>query len=52
MPRYVILANLTDQGIKNVKHTTERMDHGGELAEKHGFDARRELVGAQGTSRR
>jgi uncharacterized protein with GYD domain len=37
MPRYVILANWTDQGIKNVKQTTERMDHGGELAEKHGL---------------
>jgi uncharacterized protein with GYD domain len=37
MPRYVILANWTDQGIKNVKQTTERMDQGGELAEKHGL---------------
>jgi uncharacterized protein with GYD domain len=37
MPRYVVLVNWTDQGIKNVKHTTERMDHGGELAEKHGL---------------
>ena len=36
MPRYVVLANWTDQAIKNVKHTTERMDHGGEIAEKHG----------------
>jgi uncharacterized protein with GYD domain len=35
MPRYVILANWTDRGIRDVKHTTERMDHGGELAEKH-----------------
>jgi uncharacterized protein with GYD domain len=35
MPRYVVLANWTDQGIKDVKHTTERMDHG-EIAEKHG----------------
>ena len=41
MPRYVVLANWTDQGIKNVKHTTERMDHGGELAEKHGLDLER-----------
>jgi uncharacterized protein with GYD domain len=31
------VANWTDQGIKNVKHTTERMDHGGEIAEKHGL---------------
>jgi uncharacterized protein with GYD domain len=37
MPRYVVLANWTDQGMRNVKHTTERMDHGGELAEKHGL---------------
>jgi uncharacterized protein with GYD domain len=36
MPRYVVLANWTDQDVKNVKHTTERIDHGGELAEKHG----------------
>ena len=32
MPHYVVLANWTDQGIKDVKHTTERM----EIAEKHG----------------
>jgi uncharacterized protein with GYD domain len=38
MPRYVVLANWTDQGMRNVKHTTERMDHGGELAEKHGLE--------------
>ena len=37
MPRYVVLANWTDQGIRDVKHTTERMDHGGEIAEKHGL---------------
>ena len=37
MPRYVVLVNWTDQGIKNVKHTTERMDHGGDLAAKHGL---------------
>jgi uncharacterized protein with GYD domain len=37
MPRYVILANWTNQGIKNVKHTTERIDQGDELAEKHGL---------------
>src|SRR5215212_1873613 len=41
MPRYVVLANWADQGIKNVKHTTDRMDHGGELAEKHGLDLER-----------
>ena len=38
MPRYVVLANWTDQDMRNVKHTTERMDHGGELAEKHGLE--------------
>ena len=38
MPRYVVLAKWTDQGIRNVEHTTERMDHGGELAEKHGLE--------------
>ena len=37
MPRYVILANWTDQGIKDVEDTTERTDHGGEIAEKHGL---------------
>jgi uncharacterized protein with GYD domain len=37
MPRYVVLVNWTDQGIRNVKHTTERTDHGGEIAEKHGL---------------
>src|SRR5215218_6244946 len=38
MPRYVVLAKWTDQGIRNVEHTTERIDHGGELAEKHGLE--------------
>ena len=37
MPRYVVLVNWTDQGIKNVKQTAERTDHGGEIAEKHGL---------------
>src|ERR671921_889876 len=37
MPRYVVLVNWTDQGIRNVKHTAERTDHGGEVAEKHGL---------------
>ncbi len=37
MRRYVILLNFTDQGIKNVKQTIERTDHGGEIAEKHGL---------------
>jgi len=37
MPRYVVLVNWTEQGIKNVKQTIERTDSGGELAEKHGL---------------
>ena len=37
MPTYVVLINFTDQGIRNVKQTTERTDHGGEIAEKHGL---------------
>ncbi len=37
MPTYVVLVNWTDQGIKNVKQTIERTDHGGEIAEKHGL---------------
>jgi uncharacterized protein with GYD domain len=37
MPRYVVLVNWTDQGIRNVKQTQERTDHGGEIAEKHGL---------------
>jgi uncharacterized protein with GYD domain len=41
MPRYLVLANWTDQGIKDVKHTTERMDHGGVLAVKHGLELER-----------
>jgi uncharacterized protein with GYD domain len=37
MPRYVVLVNWTEQGIKNVKQTLERTDSGGEIAEKHGL---------------
>src|SRR5918999_6293398 len=37
MPTYVVLINFTDQGIRNVKQTTERTDYGGEIAEKHGL---------------
>ena len=36
MPRYVVLVNWTEQGIRNVKETLERTDTGGDLAEKHG----------------
>jgi uncharacterized protein with GYD domain len=37
MPTYAVLVNWTDQGIRNVKQTIERTDHGGEIAEKHGL---------------
>ena len=37
MPRYVVLVNWTDQGVKNVKETLQRTDSGGEIAEKHGL---------------
>jgi uncharacterized protein with GYD domain len=37
MPRYVVLVNWTEQGIRNVKETLERTDSGGELAAKHGL---------------
>jgi uncharacterized protein with GYD domain len=37
MPRYVVLVNWTDQGIRDVKQTIARTDHGGEIAEKHGL---------------
>jgi uncharacterized protein with GYD domain len=37
MPTYVILVNWTDQGIKNVKDTIGRTDHGGGIAQKHGL---------------
>jgi uncharacterized protein with GYD domain len=41
MPTYVVLVNWTDQGIRNVKDTIERTDHGGELAKKHGLKLER-----------
>jgi uncharacterized protein with GYD domain len=37
MPRYVVLVNWTEQGVKNVKETLQRTDGGGELADKHGL---------------
>jgi uncharacterized protein with GYD domain len=37
MPRYVVLVNWTEQGVKNVKQTLQRTDGGGELADKHGL---------------
>jgi uncharacterized protein with GYD domain len=36
MPHYVVLANWTEQGIRNVKGTVERTDDVARLAEKHG----------------
>ena len=41
MPRYVVLVNWTDQGIRNVKQTIERTDHGGQIAQKHGVKLER-----------
>ncbi len=37
MPRYVVLVNWTEQGVRNVKETLQRTDSGSELAEKHGL---------------
>jgi uncharacterized protein with GYD domain len=37
MPRYVVLVNWTEQGVRNVKETLQRTDSGGEIAEKHGL---------------
>ena len=37
MPRYVVLVNWTEQGVKNVKETLQRTDSGGTLADKHGL---------------
>jgi uncharacterized protein with GYD domain len=37
MPTYVVLVNYTNQGIRNVRETTTRNDHGGEIAQKHGL---------------
>jgi uncharacterized protein with GYD domain len=37
MPRYVVLVNWTDQGVRNVKQTIERTDSGGQTAQKHGL---------------
>ena len=37
MPRYVILVNWTEQGLKNVKQTLQRTDSGADLAKKHGL---------------
>ena len=37
MPRYVVLVDWTEQGLKNVKQTFQRTDSGGEIAQKHGL---------------
>ena len=37
MPRYVVLVNWTEQGLKNVRQTLQRTDSGGEIAHKHGL---------------
>jgi uncharacterized protein with GYD domain len=37
MPKYVVLVSWTDQGIRNVRQTIERTDHGGEIGQKHGL---------------
>jgi uncharacterized protein with GYD domain len=36
MPHYILLVNWTDQGIRNVKGTIERVESGTQLAQKHG----------------
>jgi uncharacterized protein with GYD domain len=36
MPTYVSLLNFTDQGIRTIGDTVERVDRATELAEKHG----------------
>lgn len=38
MPRYVVLANFTDQGIRNVKDTTKRATAAREMAQKMGVE--------------
>lgn len=37
MATYIVLANWTDQGIKNVKDTIDRMHHYRALCEQHGI---------------
>jgi uncharacterized protein with GYD domain len=40
MPTYIILANFTDQGIRNVKQTSKRADAFKKEAEKRGVTAK------------
>ena len=38
MPTYISLVNWTEQGIRNVRDTVERLDRGADAAEKHGVN--------------
>ena len=40
MPTYILLVNWTDQGVKNVRETVERLDRGADVAEKYGVRLR------------
>jgi uncharacterized protein with GYD domain len=37
MPTYILLANWTDEGIRNVRGTVDRTERVEELAQKHGL---------------
>jgi uncharacterized protein with GYD domain len=37
---YILLVNWTDQGVKNVRETVERLDRGADVAEKYGVRLR------------
>jgi uncharacterized protein with GYD domain len=36
MPKYILLVNWTEQGIRNIKDSARRLDAGRELAKQHG----------------
>jgi uncharacterized protein with GYD domain len=40
VPTYILLVNWTDQGVKNVRETVERLDRGADVAEKYGVRLR------------
>ena len=40
MPTYISLVNWTDQGVKNVRETVERLDRGADVAERYGVTLR------------
>ena len=40
MPTYILLVNWTDQVVKNVRETVERLDRGADVAEKYGVRLR------------